>query len=52
LRDSHFENSVLKAAPKVGKVTGINLVDETSDLVADTFPRHLSLKLCKKIRAH
>ena len=33
LRDSHFGNSVLKTARKIGKVTGINLVDETSGLM-------------------
>ncbi len=33
LRDSHFGNSVLKTARKIGKVTGINLVDETSELM-------------------
>jgi hypothetical protein len=32
LRDSHFGNSVLKTARKIGKVTGINLVDEISEL--------------------
>jgi hypothetical protein len=33
LRDSHFGNSALKTARKIGKVTGINLVDETSELM-------------------
>jgi DNA gyrase subunit A len=33
LRDSHFGNSVLKTARKIGEVTGINLVDETSELM-------------------
>jgi hypothetical protein len=33
LRDSHFGNSVSTTARKIGKVTGINLVDETSDLI-------------------
>src|SRR5271170_4796550 len=33
LSDSHFGNSILKTTPKVGKVTGINLVDETSEFV-------------------
>jgi hypothetical protein len=33
LTDSHFGNSVLKIARKIGKVTGINLVDETSELM-------------------
>ncbi len=33
MRDSHFGNSVLKTARKIGKVTGINLVDETSELM-------------------
>jgi hypothetical protein len=33
LRDSHFGNSVLKTARKIGKVTGINLVDEASELM-------------------
>ena len=33
LRDSHFGNSVLNTARKIGKVTGINLVDETSELM-------------------
>jgi len=29
--DSHFGNSALKTTPMVGKVTGMNLVDETSE---------------------
>jgi DNA gyrase subunit A len=33
LRDFHFGNLVLKTIPKVGKVTGINLVDETSEVM-------------------
>jgi DNA gyrase subunit A len=33
LRDSHFGNSVLKTARKIGEVTGINLVDEASELM-------------------
>jgi DNA gyrase subunit A len=33
LRDSHFGNSGLKTARKIGKVTGINLVDETCELM-------------------
>jgi DNA gyrase subunit A len=33
LRDSHFGNSVLKTARKICKVTGINLVDETGELM-------------------
>jgi hypothetical protein len=33
LRDSHFGNSVLKTARKIGKVTAINLVDDTSELM-------------------
>src|ERR1700734_3363255 len=33
LRDSHFGNSVLKTARKIGEVTGINLVDKTSELM-------------------
>jgi hypothetical protein len=31
LRDSHFGNSVLKATPRIGKITRINLINESSE---------------------
>jgi hypothetical protein len=33
LRDSHFGNSILKTARTIGKVIGIKLVDEPSELM-------------------
>jgi hypothetical protein len=46
LRDSHFGNSVLMTTAKIGKVTGISLVDETSELtVISQFGKGLALGL-------
>jgi hypothetical protein len=51
LRDSHFGNSVLKTGRKIGKVTGINLVDENSEfMVISQFGKIIRIDT-KSIRA-